>query len=182
MKKSLLFSTALTLLVTVGCSNDQGEATKTDSTAKQEVVTKKEITKDVYFKDNELKVNDYKIKITDTKVIPVGEVGNEYSDKPVFAIWYEVTNLNGEDVDPTWSWVESFGVIQDNDPNAVNELESAGLPDDQFLDSQLESIKKGGTVANAVAYELDDLETPVTLIANDGLAGDKLGEQTFNIK
>ena len=101
---------------------------------------KKEITKDVYFKENELKVNDYKIKITETKVIPVGEIGNEYSDKPVFAIWYYVTNLNGKDVDPIWSWIESFGVIQDNDPNAFNELESAGLPDDQFLDSHLESI------------------------------------------
>jgi hypothetical protein len=56
------------------------------------------------------------------------------------------------------------------------------LPDNQFLDSQLETIKQNGTVSNAVAYELDDLETPVTLIATQGISGDKLGEQTFEIK
>ena len=39
------------------------------------------------------------------------------------------------------------------------------LPDDRFLDSQTENIKKGGTVENAIAYELDDLVTPVDLVA-----------------
>ncbi|MEK5381970.1 hypothetical protein [Niallia sp. FSL W8-0635] len=43
-------------------------------------------------------------------------------------------------------------------------------------------MKKDGTVKNAVAYELDDLETPVTLIATQGVGGDKLGEQNFKIK
>jgi len=75
-----------------------------------------------------------------------------------------------------------FEAVQDNDPNKVNTLEVTGLPDDQFLDSQLETIKKDGTVKNAVAYELDDLETPVTLIATQGMGGEKLGEQNFNIK
>ena len=39
-----------------------------------------------------------------------------------------------------------------------------------------------GTVKNAVAYELDDLETPVTLVANQGLAGEELGRQDFEVK
>ena len=43
------------------------------------------------------------------------------------------------------------------------------LPDDRFLDSQTENIKKGGTVENAAAYELDDLVTPVELVATEGL-------------
>lgn len=55
-------------------------------------------------------------------------------------------------------------------------------PDDSFLDSQMETIKQDGTVKNAVAYELDDLETPVTLIATQGIMGDELGKQDFNIK
>lgn len=29
------------------------------------------------------------IKITETKFIPIREVGNEYGEKPVFAIWYD---------------------------------------------------------------------------------------------
>ncbi|PGA98735.1 DUF5067 domain-containing protein [Bacillus toyonensis] len=190
MKKAyVLFISVLTLFVIVGCSNKQDEGTKTtdsDST-NNEVVTVKtnqNETKEneVYFKENEVKLNDLKIKITDTKVIQAGEIGNEYGEKPVFAIWYETTNLIEKDIDPTTAWMAVFEAVQDNNPNAVNKLEVAGLPDDQFLDSQLETIKKDGTVKNAVAYELDDLETPVTLIATQGIVGDKLGEQTYNLR
>lgn len=56
------------------------------------------------------------------------------------------------------------------------------LPDEQFLDTQSEIIKQGGTVANAVAYELDDDTTPVTLKATKGIMGEDLGEQDFEIK
>ena len=188
MKKSLLFVSALALSIVVGCgNNDEGTKTPSDS-AQNETNTENTNenstanNKDVYFKDNEAKLEDVKIKITETKVIPVGEKGNEYGDKPVFAIWYETTNLSDQDIDPISGWIGNFEAVQDNNPNAINTLEVASLPDDQFLDTQSESIKKGGTVKNAVAYELDDLETPVTLIATDGIAGDKIGEQTFNIK
>jgi hypothetical protein len=178
MKKAyLLFISVLILFVIVGCSSEQDEATKTDSdSANKEVATENDS------KENEAKINDLKIKITDTKVIQVGEPGNEYGEKPVFAIWYETTNLSGKDIDPSTAWIAVFEAIQDNNPNAVNKLEMGSLPDDQFLDSQLETIKKDGTVKNAVAYELDDLETPVTLIATQGIGGDKLGEQTYNLK
>src|SRR5690606_19799739 len=107
---------------------------------------------------------------------------NEYGEKPVFAIWYEVTNLSDKEIDSNIGWIAVFEAVQDNNPNAINTLEVSGLPDEQFLDSQSEIIKKDGTVKNAIAYELDDLETPVTLIATQGVDGDKLGEQTFNIK
>jgi hypothetical protein len=191
MKKTLLLISVLTLFIIAGCGGNQDEAKKTDSdTANNEATTentkeneeKATNIKDVYFKDNEAKLNDLKIKITETKVIQAGEKGNEYGEKPVFAIWYETTNLSDKEIDPTTGWMAVFEAVQDNNPNAVNTLEVGGLPDDQFLDSQLEIIKKDGTVKNAVAYELDDLETPVTLIATQGIGGDKLGEQTFNIK
>ena len=55
------------------------------------------------------------------------------------------------------------------------------LPDDAYLDSQLQAIKEGGTVDCAVSYELDDLTTPVTLTATNGLFGDEIGEQVFEI-
>lgn len=57
------------------------------------------------------------------------------------------------------------------------------LPDDRFLDSQMENIKKGGTVENAVSYELDDLKTPVDLVANDSLGlDDDIGKATYNLR
>lgn len=187
MKKSLLLTSALTLSIISGCGNqDAGTKNGSDSANKEATAEntneEKKTNNELYFKDNEAKLNDLKIKITETKVIQVGEKGNEYGEKPVFAIWYDTTNLSDKEIDPTTGWMAVFEAVQDNDPNAVNTLEVGGLPDDQFLDSQLETIKKNGTVKNAVAYELDDLETPVKLIATQGIGGDKLGEKTFNIK
>lgn len=187
MKKILILISALTLSLIVGCGN-QEERTKNSSESENKKETtvntseEKETNNEVYFKDNEAKLVDLKIKITETKVIQPGEEGNEYGEKPVFAIWYETTNLSDKDIDPTTGWMAVFEAVQDNNPNSVNTLEVAGLPDDQFLDTQLETIKKDGTVKNAVAYELDDLETPVTLIATQGIGGDKLGEQNFKLK
>ena len=135
-----------------------------------------------YFKDNEIVVKDYTIKITDWKVIPVGEEGNEYGKNPVIAFWYDTTNTSGGDVDPSTAWIFIMKAVQDNDPNSINELEVASLPDAKFRDSQLEKIKQGGTVSNAVAYELTDEETPVELTAKSSMIGDPIGSMTFEIK
>lgn len=194
MKKSaLLISSIFIIFLSTGCSSNQDDSSVTESTnnvkdeqtasqsdesSKNEEMKKEE----VYFKNNEAILKDLKIVITETKVILPGETGNEYSDKPVFAIWYDTTNITGKEIDPMSAWIVVFEAVQDNNPNAINTLQIGMLPDNQFLDSQLETIKQNGTVSNAVAYELDDLETPVTLIATQGISGDKLGEQTFEIK
>ena len=69
----------------------------------------------------------------------------EYSQGPVIAFWYNATNKSGEDIDAISAWLEgNFKAVQDNDPNKINELEVSALPDDRFLDSQTETIKKGG--------------------------------------
>lgn len=183
IKKILLLISVLAVFTAGGCgSNENTEKETSSNNPNSEVTTEKETSRDVYFKDNEVKINDLKIKITETKVIQPGETGNEYGDKPVFAIWYETTNLSDKDIDPITGWLAVFEAVQDNNPNSVNTLEVGGLPDNQYLESQMETIKKNGTVKNAIAYELDDLETPVTLIARQGIAGDKLGEQNFDIK
>ena len=135
-----------------------------------------------YFKDNVIVVDDYTMKITDWKIIPVGEKGNEYGDAPVIAFWYETTNTSGKDINPSTAWIFIMEAVQDNDPNAINELDVASLPDDQFLDSQLDTIKKDGTVANAVAYKLTDDVTPVELTAKSGMIGDSIGSMIFEIK
>lgn len=134
-----------------------------------------------YFANNELVTEDIKIVITDYKIIQPGETGNEYGDKPVIAFWYDTTNVSGKaGTNATTAWMTYFEAIQDNDPNVVNTLNVGSLPDNAFLDSQLQEIKQGGTISNAVAYELDDTTTPVTLKAS--LLGlNDLGEQTFEI-
>lgn len=58
----------------------------------------------------------------------------------------------------------------------------AGLPDNRFLQTQSENIKKGGTVESAVAYELDDLKTPVDLVASVNLGLDTIGKVTYLLK
>jgi len=184
--KKLIFSAALVLsLGLAGCGEEKAKeepGEKETPVSAEQNVQKEETSKDVYFKDNEVKIEDLKINITETKVIPVGEKGNEYGEKPIFAIWYSTTNLSDKEIDPTSAWIAVFKAVQDNNPNSVNKLEIGASPDDKFLDTQLETIKKDGTVENAVAYELDDLETPVTLIASQGLSGDELGKQDYEIK
>lgn len=134
------------------------------------------------FKDGVLVTDELRIVITDHRVIPAGAKGNEYGDKPVIAFWYKTTNTSGGEVSPM-DWIFNISAFQDNDPNAVNELEIASLPDGRFRESQTETIKKGGTVENAMAYELDDTTTPVELVANDSLGfGDDIGRVTFKLK
>ncbi|SCY98750.1 MULTISPECIES: DUF5067 domain-containing protein [unclassified Lysinibacillus] len=185
--KKIIFSAALVLsLGLVGCGEEKAKEEPQKGDVQTPVTTDKieeeAKSEDIYFKDNEAKLVDLKINITQTKVIPVGDTGNEYGEKPVFAIWYNTTNLSDKDIDPTTAWTVVFTAIQDNNPNSVNELEVGMLPDDKFLDTQLETIKKDGTVENAIAYELDDLETPVTLVANQGVGGKELGRQDFEVK
>ena len=133
------------------------------------------------FSDNVIITSDFTIEITDHKVIAPGEEGNEYGDAPVIAFWYKTTNTSGKDIDPMSAWIYTIKAVQDNDPNKVNELDVASLPDSRFLDSQMAKIKAGGTVENAMAYTLTDTETPVELTAVDGMFGSELGTQTFEL-
>lgn len=101
--------------------------------------------------------------------------------KPVIAFWYETTNLGDEDLTPM-NFLYAMTAYQDNNPNAENKLEVGSLPDDRFLSSQMEKIKKGGTVENAVAYELDDETTPVDLVASNDLGATEIGKKTYTLK
>lgn len=139
---------------------------------------------DAYFDGTTLKGNTYTIKITSHKIIQPGEPGNEYGDKPVIAFWYDTLVSpdydNSMPVNAMSAWIGNFKAIQDNDPNKVNELNVASLPDSAFLDSQSADIKPGGTVSNAMAYTLSDTETPVTLVA--GSYSKEFGKQDFSVK
>lgn len=134
------------------------------------------------FKNNTATLTDITITITKTKVIKPGKKGNEYGDKPIFAIWYKVKNKTGKDIDPITAWIVTFKATQDTSKNYVNELDVASNPDEKYFNTQLKRIKKGGTLANAISYELTNTKTPVKLTAYKGIGGKKLGSKTYKIK
>ena len=135
---------------------------------------------DTSFVDGVLTTPEMKIVIADYKVIQPGNRGNEYGEKPVIAFWYKITNLSGGDVSPM-NWLYVFTAYQDNTPNAENGIGVGSFPDDAFLDSQTETIKEGGTVENAMAYERDDPTTPVELVASDDLGMTEIGRETYSV-
>ena len=130
------------------------------------------------FKDGVLDVPAAKFEITDHRVVQPGEPGNEIGEKPLLVFNYDVTNKTDETLTTT-DFVVYFTAIQDNDPNKVNELDLGSYFDPETSDTQLEQIKKGGTVAGTIAYELDDLTTPVDLVASKSFSQDEIGRQTF---
>ena len=177
----LLASWSIAALALSGCAGGASDSPAPESTVSVDSSpATEEPAAESSFENSVLKTPEVTIAITDVKTIPVGEPGNEYGDVPVIAFWYEVTNLTAAEVTPS-DWFYYFTAFQDNDPNAVNELNVGSLPDDQFLDSQLETIKEGGTVANAVAYELSDTTTPVDLVASDTLGEAEIGKMTFTL-
>lgn len=132
------------------------------------------------FKDGVLDVPAAKFEITDHRVVQPGEPGNEIGEKPLLVFDYDVTNKTDETLTTT-DFVVYFTAIQDNDPNKVNELDLGSYFDPETSDTQLEQIKKGGTVAGTIAYELDDLTTPVDLVASKSFSQDEIDRQTFEL-
>ncbi len=176
MKKIIALVLVLTVsLALFACGDDKpekGEAKKEEGNYSEKS----------YFKNDIAEIEDVKIEITDVKVIPVGNPGNEYGEKPVIAFWYKVTNKTDKEIAPSDAWMAVFTAYQDNDPNSVNELNVGLHPDESLLDTSIETIKKDGTVEDAIAYELDDLETPVLLKATKGIGGKEIGSKEYSIK
>ncbi len=194
MKKIVGLGLILISSITLGaCGNDDSnsgtskEATTNTSTivtleSNSSTAESSSSEQTATFKDGVASLVDIDIKITKHAVIQPGQPGNEYGDQPVIAFWYDTTNKTGKDIDPTTAWMAVFSAIQDNDPNMENKLQVASLPDEQYLNTQTNKIKQGGTVSNAVAYTLTDTTTPVTLVATQGIAGDEIGKQDYAIQ
>lgn len=133
------------------------------------------------FTNGVFSTHDVKVQITRYKVIQPGQRGNESGDGPVIAFWYRTTNLSGARVDPTLAWILNLDAYQGNDSNAENKLTIAAPPDDRLRHNQTTSIAKGRTVENAFAYELDDLVTPVDLVATDSLNA-PIGKTEYEVR
>lgn len=79
-------------------------------------------------------------------------------------------------------FVYLFEAFQDNDPAGETALRVTTLPDDQFHNTQSKRIQWDDTVANAIGYELDDVEAPVELAAFDSTLGDEIGRTVYEVQ
>lgn len=187
MKK--LFTLGVTLVAALSlaaCGNSSGskDSSSSKNTSSKKVSkssSSKKTTTDTWV-GNSYATKDYKIDVTQVKTIPVGEKGNEYGEKPVLAFWYKFTNITDKEKSAQNAWIMNFEAIQDNDKNKVNKLEVGMLPDDRFLDSQMEDTKKGGTVEMAIAYDLTDETTPVKIEAKNPITDKVTATKTFNLQ
>ncbi|EOE6415244.1 DUF5067 domain-containing protein [Enterococcus hirae] len=198
MKKITLLGTLLLSLSLAACStksdsssnNSNTQKNTTESTKVASSSTKESsdfvaTANDSSFDGTTLKGNSYSIKITAHKILQPGEKGNEYGKMPVIAFWFDtLVNPkydNSVPISPNNAWIMNFKAVQDNDPNKVNELKITSLPDEKYINDQSAEIKPGGKISSAVAYELSDTETPVTLKAQN-IMGDQFGSAEFPVK
>lgn len=181
---TLIATAGIAVLTLTGCSGGATAAPAAPAPAQTTAVdssTIQEAPAEASFLDGVLRAQDVTITITDVKTIQVGETGNEYGSAPVIAFWYDITNNQSErDVTPM-DFMFYFNAFQDNDPNVLNPLQVAMLPDEQYLESQMAKIKEGGTASNAIAYTLSDTTTPVDLIATTDFGQKEIGRGTFTL-
>lgn len=183
MKRKILLTLASSFVL-AACGNGDNEeniSAQTDETSETESQANQKADS-VNFDGQTLETNNVKIEITDVKFIPAGETRNNYGEDPVLAFWYDITNKSDKEIDPMRGWYDTFSVVQDNDPNLINELTIYPWnPDKQFDNTQRQIIKQGGTVSNAIGYILTDSETPVTLTATNGPLGEEIGSHDFEV-
>lgn len=132
------------------------------------------------FKDDVLELPTATVKITGHHVIDPGSPGNRIGDKPILVFDYEMTNKTDKEL-RTADFSSMFTAIQDNDENSVNELKT-GFSEYIDTDNMLDKIKKGGTVKSSAAFELDDLTTPVELVAREKYGEEEVGSQTYKLE
>lgn len=156
-------------------------AVSTDQTCSSEDFSKidKLYQSKYYFTNNVYVGKKVKIVITDVDVILPGNKFNTFSEKALLRFKYEMTNLSEDTEVTAGNWLYYFKAIQDNNPNTINELSSGIQEDTQYHDTQRAKIKPNGTVVGIWVYELDDLVTPVQLVAystDDNIIGEQIYE------
>lgn len=175
----------LSLTILAACESEEENVDQLDENETTEVKKDDEELTESSFDGTKLVTENYSIEITDHKILQPGE-GNNYDEMPILAFWFDVIvdeDTTDEEIDPSMAWIMIFEATQDNDPNAINELNMGILPDEDHLDSQSQIIKPGGTVSSSVSYELTDEKTPVELIAIDNiLTGEEIGSHEYTIE
>lgn len=186
--KSLIGLSLASSLLLVACGDAEEKETangkddqKTETAEK--VTTEAPNKNNTALKNDTAVLNDIDVKILDAKFLPKGTY--EYQENDQLAITYEVTNKTDKEIDPISGYLATFEAYQE-DKNSNRKLEVGMLPStkeyDFARDNQLDIIKKGGTVKNAIAYDLEDTTTPVELVATKGIGGEKLGNKIIKLK
>ena len=139
--------------------------------------------KEVYFKDDVLKIENATIKITNVEIIPPDtELGET---NPSIAITYEFTNTSAELMKPFDPWLACFRATQELESTVV-ELYSGSLPDNEtynaLRDMAYTDVKPGATVQAVECYEIKDTTRPVTLTARQGAGGKELGTKVIELQ
>lgn len=164
-------------------TNQSGEVVQTESGASSTEANSAAAEGEFTFVDGVLQGKGVKFEITGHQVIAAGAEGNEYGDKPLLVIEYTTTNEGATSEVTPDLFLFAFDAYQDNDPNAVNELEIGYASNlyDKYGDTGHQAIKQGGSVPNAVAYKLDDTTTPVDLVAST-IVGKEIGRMTIPLQ
>lgn len=178
MKKILSAGLLISTLALAGCSstlsNSTNQSNSSTTNSQSHSITSS-------FKNNVFENNDAKIEIVKTQVSQPGGEVNELGGKPAFVIWYKITNKSGYELTPG-SWLNYFDAYQ-SDSGTESKLTNPPMPQyTNYTRNMVNSIKKGETAENAVAYELTNTTQPVRLVAQSALSQEKFGEQTFNLK
>ena len=178
---TLALSGCIKLTVPTPSTPDNGQGTEEELGSTDDDFDEESTDTTSSFKNNVLTTSKMKVQILDYKIIPVGNAGNEYGDKPIIAFLYKTTNLTNDELTPNDAFYE-FHAYQDNNPNVYNELDMGMYSGDEYVDTENEVIKKGGTVENIAAFDLDDLVTPVKLVVRSDSDNSIIGSADFKVK
>lgn len=138
---------------------------------------------DVGFKDDVLKIDMATLKILSTEILPPDSAA--YRDNNQLVFTYEVTNDSEEGIQASTVWIACFEALQEGS-DTINKLDVGMTPQDgkyeEYREHEMDDIKPGGTVKAVIAYDLEDMSTPVVLKATQGIGGEYLGEKTIELK
>lgn len=165
----------LTGLSLAGCS--ASSSNKPSSKPKTDTV---KTTSKYYFDGKKASIRDLDITITKVRFFK----GATPKEKNQIAFEYTVKNKSKKKLDITTSWLAVFNAYQDN-KNTDGKLEVGATPMNYYgeiLDNQNKTIKKGGELKGAIAYDLDSKKIPVTLKATKGAMGPKIGQKIFKLE
>lgn len=173
-KKLLTGVVAAVCLFAAGCD---GQHSILNGTSKAKQVE----AQDAGLKANTIDVKDVKIKILDSHYLKEGTYNGQR--QPQLVVNYEVTNHSGEAIAADTAWSQVFQGEQVID-KSLRQLEETSLPALSQYDSVRQNmavkVGDGQTLKGAVAYNIEDVDSPVILQATD--QGKKLGSKTIMLR
>lgn len=199
-KRLLILTTAAMMMFATACGGSEPASTtpaadttaaKTEAVVTTEAQTTEAVTTEapteaksnIYFDGDTMKIVDGELTITDVKVMDPDSSWGEENKKIVISYSFTNTNSTGEALEPSTFWFACFQVKQE-DSNAEYDLDIAMMPDDmlELSDNGNASVKVGGTLEAAIAYELKFDGKPVKIIGSQGMFGDVLGTKIVETK